>query len=315
MYKAEGFNGIDLMQADGGPPAVLASGSAPGESGVSVARVRFHERAHLRAAAQQHLIFFQVGDCMAGSRPGMECRMDSRRLEHAPPAGSLAIAPAGVDAAAEAHYSLDTIVVAVAPKAFALAAAEDSALEARLIERLFGSDVALFGLASRMASESRASYPNGPLFWNDVAGAFIEGLRARHATAPLPKVRGRLNGRDFARITDYIFAHLPESIEVATLADLVGRSPFHFSRVFTQSVGMTPHRYVVHLRLRRAFEMARSRSANLAAIAAATGFADQSHLSRWVRRVYGVSVSELASPPPDAEQQESSRPADARLSH
>jgi AraC family transcriptional regulator len=32
----------------------------------------------------------------------------------------------------------------------------------------------------------------------------------------------------------------------------------------------------------------------LAEIAAETGFADQSHLSRWVRRVHGVTPSELA---------------------
>lgn len=32
----------------------------------------------------------------------------------------------------------------------------------------------------------------------------------------------------------------------------------------------------------------------LAEIAAETGFADQSHLSRWVRRVHGVAPSELA---------------------
>jgi AraC-like DNA-binding protein len=33
----------------------------------------------------------------------------------------------------------------------------------------------------------------------------------------------------------------------------------------------------------------------LAEIAASTGFADQSHLSRWVRRVHGVSPSQLAA--------------------
>ena len=33
----------------------------------------------------------------------------------------------------------------------------------------------------------------------------------------------------------------------------------------------------------------------LAEIAASTGFADQSHLSRWVRRVHGVAPAQLAA--------------------
>jgi AraC family transcriptional regulator len=74
-----------------------------------------------------------------------------------------------------------------------------------------------------------------------------------------------------------------------------GCSPFHFSRMFTRAVGLTPHRYVVHLRLRRAVEPVRDAPAGLAEIAARTGFADQSHLSRWVRRVYGVSPTQLAA--------------------
>ena len=57
---------------------------------------------------------------------------------------------------------------------------------------------------------------------------------------------------------------------------------------------MTPHRYVVHLRLQAAIQHVRRGRMGLAEIAAETGFADQSHLSRWVRRVHGVTPSELA---------------------
>jgi AraC family transcriptional regulator len=58
---------------------------------------------------------------------------------------------------------------------------------------------------------------------------------------------------------------------------------------------MTPHRYVVHLRLQRAIELLRDGRSSLAEIAARTGFADQSHLSRWVRRVHGVSLRRMAA--------------------
>jgi AraC family transcriptional regulator len=97
------------------------------------------------------------------------------------------------------------------------------------------------------------------------------------------------------RLKEYVLAHLNEPIAVEALAAIAGRSPFHFTRVFTRSVGVTPHRYVVHLRLQRAIELVRSGQSGFADIAARTGFADQSHLSRWVRRVHGVSLTQLVT--------------------
>jgi AraC family transcriptional regulator len=275
--------------------------------------MRFRGGAHFRAIAQQHLVFFQLDASASESRLHMECRMDSRRLRHEPPAGSLAICPAGTEGVAEADYSFDCITVVVDPRQFALTAAEDATPEARLIERLSGHDAPLLGLARRLAAESGAGYPNGPLHWSDLAADFIGGLTERHATAPLHRARGQLSKAHLKRIRDHILAHLHEPIEVGALAGIAGRSPFHFSRVFSRTVGMTPHRYVVHLRLRRALEMLRTGNAGLAEIAVATGFADQSHLWRWVRRVHGVSLGQLGSRRREApvKQQESSRPASA----
>jgi AraC family transcriptional regulator len=318
MHQVGKLDGIDLMQADGTAPAVFASGQAPGENGVAILGMRFSGGARFRATAQQHLVFFQAGACATEFQPHMECRMDRRRLRHAPPLGSLAICPAGTEGVAEADYGFDCIMVAIDPKQFALAAAEGATPEASLIERLSGHDVPLLGLARRLVAESGAGYPNGPLLWNDLAADFIGGLAERHAAAPVLRARGQLSGAHLKRIRDYILVHLEQPIEVAALAGIAGRSPFHFSRVFSRTVGMTPHRYVVHLRLRRALEMVRAGNAGLAEIAAATGFADQSHLWRWVRRVYGVPLTRLSAPPPPAEphakQQESSRPAGSLFS-
>jgi AraC family transcriptional regulator len=120
-------------------------------------------------------------------------------------------------------------------------------------------------------------------------------LVARHTSGFGCRVRGMLGKDVLVRLRDYVDAHLDEPIEVAALARIAGRSPFHFSRVFARSVGITPHRWVVHLRLRRAIELVREGRSGLAEIAARTGFADQSHLSRWVRRVNGVSLTQLVA--------------------
>jgi AraC family transcriptional regulator len=285
MFESSGFS---LVQRDGGPPTVLASGSAPGESGVSILNVRFHDGAHFSATPRQHLVWFQ-----ASSQTHLECRIAGHELWHWPRPGSLAICPAGVDSAADAETSMHALVVAIDPGQFALAAAEDSALEAQLRERLSGYDTILLDIARTMVVESADGYPNGPLFWNDAASGFIGHLVAHYSSEGKARLRGMLGKAVLARLRDYVLAHLDEPIEVEALAAIAGRSPFHFTRVFTRSVGLTPHRYVVHLRLRRAIELMREGRSGLAEIAARTGFADQSHLSRWAKRVHGVPLTQL----------------------
>jgi AraC family transcriptional regulator len=281
---------LRMAQKDGGWPTILANGSAPGESGVSVLNLRFQDGAHFSATPRQHLVWFQVSP-----QTRIECRIAGRELWHEPPAGSLAICPAGIDCAADAEGSTDALVVAIDPSQLALAAAEDSALEARLNERLSGYDQALLDLARTLALESADDYPNGPLFWSEVASRFIGNLVARYTSEAKSQARGMLGKDVLARVKDYVIAHLDETIEVEALADIAGRSPFHFTRVFTRSVGLTPHRYVVHLRLQRAIELVREGQSGLAEIAARTGFADQAHLSRWVRRVHGVSLKQVVA--------------------
>ena len=282
------FGEVQWAQKDGRPPAILTAVSPPGESGVSVLGMRFQHGAYFSATPRHHLICFQLSPHLS-----LECRMAGRALRHQTTAGSLAICPAGIDCSAETDATVDMLLIAIGPNQLSLAAAEDSALEAQLNERLSGHDHQLLTFARVLATEGSKGYPNGPLFWNEAANRLIGRLVFGHTSIPNP-TRGTLGQRALERIRDYVIAHLAEPIEVAELAKLAGRSPFHFSRVFARSVGMTPHRYVVHLRLQAAIEHVRSGRAGLAEIAADTGFADQSHLSRWVRRVHGVAPTELA---------------------
>jgi AraC family transcriptional regulator len=279
-----------FAQGDGGLPTTSGAGSAPGESGVFVLSARFQGGMHFSAKPRRHLhhIFFQVS-----KQTHFECRIADRTLSHEPQAGSLAICPMGADYCADASGSVEAIVVVIDPGKLALAAAEGSALDAQLIERLSGYDQTLLDFARDLASESANGYPNGPLFWNEIASAFLGGLLVRHTSNFDGRVRGALGKDVLQRLRDYIMAHLDEPIEVAALAGIAGRSEFHFTRVFRRSVGMTPHRYVVHQRLQHAVALLRDGRSGLAEIAALTGFADQSHLSRWVRRVHGVSPTQL----------------------
>jgi AraC family transcriptional regulator len=283
------FGQVSWAQKDGSPPTTSQANGPAGESGVRVFRALFDGGAHFSATTEQHLVFLQMSPHLQ-----LDCRMAGRRLRHETGQGALAICPAGIDCSADADDAADMLLIAVKPTQLALAAAEDSALEAELPERLSGYDQTLQHAAQSLAAESAQGYPNGPLFWSEAAARFIGRLVSNYTSTPRHPIRGRLGQRALQRIRDHVLTNLAEPIEVADLAALAGRSAFHFSRVFTRSVGMTPYRYVVHLRLQAAARHMREGRMGLAEIAADTGFADQSHLSRWVRRVYGVPPSEFA---------------------
>jgi AraC family transcriptional regulator len=283
------FAELRWAQKDGRPPQTFGTERPPGESGVAALRTRFDRAAYFSALSQQHLIFFQISP-----RLRTECRIGGRLLFHETDAGSLAICPAGVDCSAETDASIDTLLIAVKPSQLALAAAEDAALDARLNDCMSGSDPELLALARLLTSESASGYKNGPLYWSEAATRFLGRLVSGHTSLADNPARGKLGYRALQKIRDHILANLAEPIEVGDLAALAGRSEFHFSRVFARSVGMTPHRYVVHLRLQAARAHIRAGRMSLAEIAADTGFSDQSHLSRWIRRVHGVAPSELS---------------------
>jgi len=66
----------------------------------------------------------------------------------------------------------------------------------------------------------------------------------------------------------------------------------HFLRMFETATGLTPHRYLLQLRLERAQELMRKGSTSLIDIAALCGFSSHAHMSRVFRQLLGVTPSQ-----------------------
>jgi AraC-like DNA-binding protein len=78
---------------------------------------------------------------------------------------------------------------------------------------------------------------------------------------------------------DYLHAHLADDIGLDTLAAITGTNRFRLGRAFKGAFGMAPHAYLIQLRLSRARHLL-AQDNTPAQVAAALGFADQSHLGR-----------------------------------
>ena len=121
----------------------------------------------------------------------------------------------------------------------------------------------------------------------------LEGHTSFRSTTRASKQRIGL--RALRLIDDYIESNLGADMRIGDLAALVGMSRFHFSRVFRATVGTTPHRYVLARRLERARMLLQTTGTAVGDIAVMTGFADQSHLTRLIKRRFGATPSVLRS--------------------
>jgi AraC family transcriptional regulator len=91
------------------------------------------------------------------------------------------------------------------------------------------------------------------------------------------------------RARAYIDAHLSDAPSVSDLARECRLSASHFARAFRQATGMPPHRWVMKRRIERAKELLLEGELDLAELALACGFADQSHFTRTFDRSEGHS--------------------------
>lgn len=95
---------------------------------------------------------------------------------------------------------------------------------------------------------------------------------------------GGLSTWQIRRVCKYVEEHLNQPIRVQTLSDMVRLSAAHFSRTFKQSMGETPHSYIVRRRLGEARHLMLTTETPLSEIALACGFADQAHFTRLFRQ-------------------------------
>ncbi len=106
---------------------------------------------------------------------------------------------------------------------------------------------------------------------------------AKPCTPPADRRR-----RSLEPVLAHIQAHLGEPLRLEVLAALCGLSIWRFATVFRERVGMSPYRYVNHLRIQHAQALL-SQGMPAARAASESGFYDQSHLTRRFKRLCGMT--------------------------
>jgi AraC family transcriptional regulator len=126
-------------------------------------------------------------------------------------------------------------------------------------------------------------------FWSEIgtelavrALELTTGRSSNHGS--LPAAEGRV-----ARIVRLIDDHPADKHDLASLAQEVRLSPYHFLRVFQRLTGLTPHQYVLRARLHHAATRLLLESARVLDIALDSGYQDIANFNHSFRAEFGLS--------------------------
>jgi AraC family transcriptional regulator len=132
---------------------------------------------------------------------------------------------------------------------------------------------------------------SGALLLDSLSVELAECLVDNYSSAaggPDPgETRHRLDNARVRRVVDYMAAHIEDEIGLDELAGVACLSVFHFNRVFRNTLGVPPHRYLSRLRLERAKALLGLGKMAISEVALACCFSSQSNFTRSFRRATG----------------------------
>jgi AraC family transcriptional regulator len=160
-------------------------------------------------------------------------------------------------------------------------------------DRLNIQDPKLLGLANIMTAEFREPSIGGNLLIDSVAQAIcLHTIRSYHNYDGELRISPSgqfLTPAQQRRALEFIDAHLSCDFDLSDLAKEAGLSPFHFTRCFKNSLGASPYQFAMRKRLERVINLLQNTAIPIAEIAFSTGFSDQSHMTRALRRAFGTT--------------------------
>lgn len=219
------------------------------------------------------------------------CRCEGPVVERVQSVGDIDVIPAGAGAVWSDYGPTSFLAINISP-GLLRSTADAMGLNADRVElapHLFLRDRQLEHIGSALKAELESDEPSDRLYAESLGVALASRLLGRYA----PKIRARvtrgLSVRQLNLIDAHIADHLDHNVSLNALASVAGLSPSHFKALFKVSRGLPVHQYVIRRRVEAATRLLSSGRMPISQVALQTGFVDQSHLARCMRRVLGTT--------------------------
>ena len=153
------------------------------------------------------------------------------------------------------------------------------------------NDSRLQGITKMLFEECQQEISNNQLYLDSLANILAVNLVRHHGTTKpvVPVYQGGLSPYQLSQVFDYVDAYLDQNIKLETLAKLLDLSQFHFTRLFKQSLGLSPYQYLIEQRIERAKQLLKETNQSILDIALNCGYNSHSHLSKQFRQVTGMT--------------------------
>jgi AraC family transcriptional regulator len=298
---------IDYRQANASDsfvpnPAVLAS------SDWDNLHVELHQQPKFEIAEHQHTMHVIAcglpdapEDCGFATAFGTaklngDRWLDGKRQTERRQLGDIAIIPAGISHRCNWNTTVRFGILAIEPKLLQQVGQDwVNPDRIELVSQFMSErDDLIQGIFSPLQTELEMTGIGGNLLVDSLKTALAIHLLRKYCTT-LPKLSSYANGLSAAQlrlVTDYINAHLDWDLKLTELSTIAQISPYHFLRLFKNSLGVTPHQYILQQRIDRAKYLLKSSSLDISEIALRVGFCDSSHLTRCFKSILGKTPSQ-----------------------
>jgi AraC family transcriptional regulator len=145
-------------------------------------------------------------------------------------------------------------------------------------------------VAAAAGTLARALREGAPALYAD---ALAQGLVAHLVYRSVPAAAAApAAALDTGRVIGHMRDHLGDDLDLDDLAAVAAMSKFHFLRSFRDATGLTPHRYLTMLRMRRAAALLTSTGLSVRQVAAACGYRSPSRFAAAFRREHGAAPAD-----------------------
>jgi AraC family transcriptional regulator len=235
---------------------------------------------------QHALVITEPKSCFLAER-----RLDGKFKHYAHGNGRVDVIPAFLNHQTNWDRDVEFSVIAICPTLLNQATQDLIQGEIELIPQVSIDDPVIQQLALALKLEIQTGCMSGRLYGELLGTALASRLAANYAVSK-PSIEFKANGlpqSQLERVIDYIKANLTQDISILDLAILTSMSESHFSRLFKQSLGISPYQYLMQQRVERAKQLLAKRSIPISIIALDCGFANQTHLTKVFRQMTGMT--------------------------
>jgi AraC family transcriptional regulator len=213
-------------------------------------------------------------------------------LRFTKPAGALNLVPPGTVPAVRLCSSSELISCAIDDAVVATIAMEEhSGQKSELLFQCVVRDSAAERIVNLLSEEMEAGGPAGRMYAESLVRALVSRYLALASGEPSPQSPASrvLHPRLLKRLHDWMESNLHHDISLTAMAHEAKYSSTHLLRSFRASTGLTPHQYLLELRVAKAEGLLRGSRPRLIDVAVECGFANQAHFTQIFKSRRGLT--------------------------